>query len=183
MLQNKKICIFCASSSYINNRYIKASQKLGELLAAEKAELIFGGGTEGLMGAVARIFKLQGCRVTSIIPEKLNQKGVLFEGSDEIIITKTMNERKKIMADISDAFIALPGGFGTLEEIMEIITLKQLGYLNKPIVIFNSYGFYDNLLKLINLMHKRKFINDESLKLYFTSNNPQKIYKFIKNLF
>ena len=183
MLQNKKICIFCASSHEINIRYIKASEMLAELLANDKIELIFGGGTLGLMGAVARIFKNHNCRVTSVIPEKLNQKGVLFEESDEVIVTKTMNERKKIMADASDAFIALPGGFGTLEEILEIITLKQLGYLNKPIAVFNAHGFYNHLISQIDLLHKEKFINNDSLNLYYTSNNSQDIYNHFKKVF
>ena len=181
MLRNKKICIFCASSSEINSRYIKSSEEVAKLLAEEKTELIFGGGMHGIMGAVARVYKKNGCRITSVIPEKLNQKGVLFEGSDEVIVTKTMNKRKKKMTDLSDAFIALPGGFGTLEEILEIITLKQLGYLNKPIALLNAFGFYNHLLSQINLMLNEKFIHKESSELYFMSNNAMKIYEFLKN--
>ena len=180
MLKNKKICIFCASSSEINNRFIQTSIKLAELLSMEKTRLIFGGGDHGLMGAVARIFKKNNCHVTSIIPAKLNKKGILFENSDEVIVTETMNERKRIMAEISDSFISLPGGFGTLEEILEIITLKQLGYLNKPIAIFNVLGFYNRLLSQIDLMYKEKFIDHRSSKLYYVSRKPLEIYNFLK---
>jgi cytokinin riboside 5'-monophosphate phosphoribohydrolase len=183
MLSGKKICFFCASSDEINVKYIDSSKELARILAEEKTELIFGGGTRSIMGAVAGIYKEHKLKVTSVIPEKLNQKGILFEASDELIVTKTMSERKKIMADISDAFIALPGGFGTLEEILEIITLKQLGFIDKPIVIFNPFGFYDHLIKQIEFFEKEKFISASHRELYFVSSSPEEILNYLKTEF
>jgi len=179
-MKDKKICIFCASSSDINEKYIKTSIELASMLSLEKTELVFGGGTQGIMGEVARVYKKNHASVTSVIPEKLNQKGILFEEYDNLHVTATMNERKKIMSEISDAFIALPGGFGTLEEILEIITLKQLGFLNKPIAVLNAYGFYDFLLKQIDFLYKERFIGKNSLELFFVSKNPSEIYNFLK---
>ncbi len=180
MLNGKKICIFCSSSNKIDQIFFDAAKQIASFLTIEGTELVFGGGEIGLMGIIAKTFKNNNRKVISVIPKKLNKKGVLFEKSDQIIETETMNERKNIMANISDAFIALPGGFGTLEEILEVITLKQLGYLDKPISILNTNGFYNPLLNQLETIYTNKFADEKHRNLYFTSNNPKFIINYLK---
>lgn len=138
---NKVICVYASSSNLIDRKYFDIASQLGEAIARNGDTLLFGGGVRGLMGAAATAVHRHNGRVVGIIPEALNQKGVVYETCDELIVTKSLRERKAIMDERSDAFIALPGGFGTLEELLEIITLKQLKYHNKPIVILNFDGF------------------------------------------
>ncbi len=180
MLNGKKICIFCSSRNKIDKIYYNHAKELASLLAAQGTVLIFGGGKNGLMDVIAETFKKNKNKAISIIPKKLNKRGVLFEESDDVIVTDTMNERKKIMENISDAFIALPGGFGTLEEILEIITLKHLGYHKKPISFFNVDGFYDFLFKQLDFLYNNKFTKKKYRKSYFISDNPEAIINYIK---
>ena len=131
------ICVFASSSSSVAGVYKTAARQLGEDIARKGWGIVFGAGTQGLMGELARqARKNNGC-LTGVIPDSLNSPGIVYEECDELIATHTMRERKAIMEQRSFAFIALPGGFGTLEEILEIITLKQLGYHNKPVVLMN----------------------------------------------
>lgn len=179
MLTNKYICIFSSSSSQIDEQFFTSAAQMAKLLAEQKATLVFGGGQQGLMGETATIFKKHGARVISVIPEKLALEDVVFGDSDKMMKTKTMNERKKIMEEISDGFIALPGGFGTLEEILEIITLKQLGYHHKPIAILNTAGFYDHLIQQLEVLYQKQFAKEECKELYFISDDPGAILDYL----
>jgi uncharacterized protein (TIGR00730 family) len=169
VIMNKVICVYSSSSNSIDKSYFDLADRLGAAIASREDILLFGGGIRGLMGATASaVHRLKG-RVIGVIPEALNLKGVVYETCDELIVTKDMRERKSVMDARSDAFIALPGGFGTLEELLEIITLKQLKYHNKPIVILNINGFYDTLLRQFSVITDEHFAKQESALLYHIS--------------
>ncbi len=168
----RRICIFAASSAKLERVYTDAAHELGLLLAQAGFGLVFGGGRTGLMGACARGVKLGGGCVTGVIPEKLNRDGIAFAECDELIVTADMHERKATMERMSDAFIVLPGGIGTLEECMEVLTLNQLGYLSAPVVILNLEGFYDELLAQIQTFVTRGFMDPRYLSLFASAPTP-----------
>lgn len=170
----RRVCIFAASSATLDRVYTDAAFELGQLLAQNGLALVFGGGRTGLMGACARGVKSRGGSVTGVIPEKLNVPGIAYEGCDELLVTADMHERKATMERISGAFIALPGGMGTLEELMEVLTLNQLGYLSAPVVILNVAGFYDELLAQLHTFVARGFMDAACLSLFTGADTPQK---------
>ena len=154
----RAICVYCGSGSGLNPSYAAAAQTLGKSLAARGVGLVYGGGGLGLMGAVARSTIAHGGRVTGIIPEFLMAKESALEEVDDLIVTKDMHERKRLMFDRSDAFVALPGGIGTLEELVEQLTWSQLGRHRKPIVLANIDGFWTPFLDLLAHMKADTFI-------------------------
>lgn len=143
------ICVFCASSDHIAPRYFEEAHELGKEMARRGHQLVYGGGQVGLMGAVARAVHASGGRVIGVIPRRADWAEVTYQAADDLIYTATMRERKAIMEERADAFIALPGGIGTLEEVLEIITLRHLGYHSKPIVLLDRYGYFDPLLQML----------------------------------
>ena len=153
----KNVCIFSSSSNSLDVVYYKNAEILGELLAKSGFNVVYGGSKLGIMYRVSKAAKDNGAKVTGIMPEKLYDLGVSESFCDEFYLTKGMRERKAKLDEKSDAVIALPGGFGTLEELSEMIVQKQLCYNNKPIVILNTAGFYDYLLKFFE---RSKFIID-----------------------
>ncbi len=163
---DKVICVYSSSSNSIDQVYFDIAAELGKAIALNKDTLLFGGGMRGLMGATATAVHQNGGTVIGVIPEALNQKGVVYETCDELIVTEDMRKRKSVMDARSDAFIALPGGYGTLEELLEIITLKQLKYHNKAIVIINENGFYDDLLKQFDRIIREQYAKPENSLLY-----------------
>lgn len=169
------VCIFCASSSRIKESYFEEARRCAEFFAAKGYDLVFGGGREGLMGEAARSFKRLGRRVIAVIPHRLQINHGEFLESDELIVTETMNERKRIMVEKSDLFVALPGGFGTLEELLEVITLKQLGYINSPIIILNSNNFYNHLIKQLEALVEEHFAAPDSHELYRVVNSAEEL--------
>jgi len=177
----KYICVYSSSSSVVEREYFDAARQLGTQMAQRGMGLIFGAGVVGLMGETARAVHDSGGKVVGVIPEALNEKGIVYEKCDELIVTKGLRERKAIMDERADAFIALPGGFGTLEELLEIITLKQLRYHNKPIVILNIAGFYDGLVDVFEKIIELKFAKINSRDLYFVAGNVEKALLYIDN--
>lgn len=165
-MEIRNVCIFGASNEGIPSCYIELAEELGERLANEDIGLVFGAGRTGLMGAAARGAHKADGRLIGVIPKKLNVPGIYYEYCTERIETPTMHERKALMEEKSDAFVALSGGFGTIEELMEVITLKQLGYHRKPIVIFNKNGYYDHLIAQFERCVDEGFTNAMFLKLY-----------------
>ncbi|MEL7608991.1 MAG: TIGR00730 family Rossman fold protein [Bacillota bacterium] len=161
------ICVFAASSNAVDKKYVDLAYRLGEALAQADYGLVFGGGRIGLMGACARGVASRSGRIVGVIPEKLNRPGIAYERCDELIETRTMHERKSTMESLCAGFIALPGGFGTLEELLEVITLKQLGYHCLPIVILNYGGFYDPLIDQLDRCIGERFTNESWRGLYF----------------
>lgn len=176
---NKVICVYSSSSNSIDKIYFELASELGKAIAIKKDILLFGGGMRGLMGETATSVHEMGGKVIGVIPEALNQKGVVYETCDELIVTKDMRERKSIMDARSEAFIALPGGFGTLEELLEIITLKQLKYHNKPIVILNINHFYDYMLKQFDSIIENHFAKAESGLLYHITDDAAEALDYI----
>jgi uncharacterized protein (TIGR00730 family) len=178
---NKIICVYSSSSCNIDRLYFEVAEKLGAAIALRGDALLFGGGMIGLMGATAKAVHKHHGKVIGVIPKALNIKGVVYDYCDELIVTEGMRERKAVMDARSDAFIALPGGFGTLEEVLEIITLKQLKYHNKPVVIINTDGFYDNLLAQFREIIAQKFAKPQSKGLFYVTNDPNEALEYIDN--
>src|SRR6266481_6786788 len=136
----KRICVFCGSSLGVRPAYLKTAQRLGELLAERKIGMVFGGGCVGLMGAAAEAALAKGGEVIGVIPDSLLRREIGHRGVTKLHVVKSMHERKALMADLSDAFIALPGGYGTLEEFAEVVTWSQLGIQVKPYGLLNVKG-------------------------------------------
>lgn len=157
----KSVCVFCASSLGKDPVYGQTAFELGEILAENGIELIYGGAQVGLMGKLADGALSKKGKVTGVIPEFLKTKEIEHRGLSELILVKTMHERKALMHDRSDAFIALPGGFGTMEELFEILTWAQLNLHQKPIGILNINGYYDALIQLIDKMIEEDLLRNE----------------------
>lgn len=146
---------------------------MGRLLARRGYTLVFGGGQVGLMGEIARAVHDEGGSVLGVIPEALKEReGIAYDVADELIITRTMQERKRILFTRADGFIVLPGGFGTLEEFMEVLTLKQLGYHDKPIVVVNTDGYFEPLLSCFEYMFEEGFAHERYRSLYHVAAEP-----------
>lgn len=154
------ICVYCGSGPGTNPIYAETARTLGKALAASNIRLIYGGGGMGLMGEVAKATINAGGNVTGIIPEFLSEREHMLRDVDELIVTGDMHERKRLMFERSDAFVALPGGIGTLEELVEQLTWSQLGQHRKPIVVANIESFWDPFLELLRHMRAQQFIRD-----------------------
>ena len=178
-----KIAIYGASSSRIDENYIKVVEDFGELCANRHHSLVFGGGSSGIMGAAARGFKKANGYVHGFVPTFFFDCGykAIFYDADEITKPETMAERKTLMENECDAFVIAPGGIGTFEEFFETLTLKQLGRHNKPIVMLNAYGFYDELEAFMQTVLKKDFVTDATLKLYKSFDNAEDVLNYIEN--
>ncbi len=175
------ICIYGASSNEIDASFITATEELGSTLAKRGHALVYGGGAQGLMGAVARGFSSSGGKVIGVAPSFFNVDGVLFDKCDEFIYTDTMRERKQIMEDNADAFIVTPGGIGTFDEFFEIYTLRQLGRHTKPIVIFNINGYFDELISMLKKSVELKFMKPANLKLICVFDDSKQLADYLEN--
>ena len=167
----KRICVFCGSNAGARPSYLRATVDLGELLAARGIGLVYGGGNVGLMGALADAALAKGGEVIGVIPQSLLQRELGNTACTELRIVESMHQRKQMMADLSDAFIALPGGFGTLEEFCEMVTWSQLGIQHKPCGLLNVRGYYDPLLRLFDQAVEEKFLLPENRGLVLVSND------------
>ncbi len=161
----KKICIYCGSSKFADTKYYELATNVGRYLALNDFTVVFGGGNIGLMGAVANAALSEGGKVLGVIPHHLRDLELAHEGLTELYITQSMHERKALMAQLSDGFIALPGGYGTLEELAEVTTWSQLNYHHKPVGLLNVFGFYDHLIAWIEHAHQEKFIRGKHRQL------------------
>lgn len=171
------ICVYCASSGNIDQGYKDDAYTLGRLIAAQGWELVNGAGNEGLMAAVSDgALSVQGT-VTGVIPTFMVQAGWCHHGLTEIVQTPHMHERKQLMAEMSDACIALPGGCGTLEELMEVITWKTLGIYSKPIVILNTNGYYQPLLDMLQKAMDERFMNEKCRDAWTVASTPEQAVK------
>jgi len=158
MSRIKSICVYCGSGPGTNPAFVDTARKLGHILAENKIRLVYGGGSIGLMGALAESVIDHGGLVTGIIPDFLTGREFMFRRAQEMIVTRDMHERKRLMFEHADAFVALPGGVGTLEELVEQLTWAQLGRHKKPILIANIDRFWDPLCALLDHMRKLEFI-------------------------
>jgi uncharacterized protein (TIGR00730 family) len=176
--KHKKICVYCASSADVREEYFAATRELGRLIGQGQNTLIFGGCNVGLMGAIAKATHDNGGHVIGIIPDAMHQRGLAYE-CDEVAVTPNMHERKAAMEDRADAFIALPGGFGTLEEVTQVITLKMLQYHDKPIIFINTLGYYDEFLLFLEHCYTEKFARPIYRELYHVSPTPQDAFDYL----
>jgi len=176
-----KVCVFASSSSRINNEYAIAASKLGSLLAASEIEVVYGGGGIGLMGKLADAVMENGGKVTGVIPSFMQDEGWGHHGIEDMIVTTDMGERKKKMFGLSDGIIALPGGVGTLEELTEAITLKQLSLFDGPIVILNTLGFYNHLIDFLEHMINSHFLRFEHKEIWQIVNTPEEAVSALLN--
>jgi len=177
----KSLCVYCSSSDRLDPKYSQAATAVGREMVRRGWDLVYGGGNVGLMGTLARAVKISGGRVVGVIPEFMKAKELAFLEADEMHSVVTMRERKLMMETRADAFLALPGGWGTLEEIMEILTLRQLDVLRKPCVFFNQDGFYDELLRFFDRMIGESFNKPSNLKLFSAAKTVEEVFDQLEN--
>jgi hypothetical protein len=177
----QSVCVYCGSSPGTDPAFVDAAHRFGQIMAENGVGLVYGGGSTGLMGAVARAVVDHGGRVTGIIPDFLKAKEVAFRGAQEMIVTKDMHERKRIMFERADAFVALPGGIGTLEELVEQLTWAQLGRHRKPVLIANIKGFWDPLCALVDHMRGLDFIHSQAAFTLLTATSVDEILPLLQS--
>ena len=173
------LAVFCGSKPGNNPLFAQHAAELGELLAKHKIKLIYGGGSAGLMGIIADSAMGNGGEVKGVIPKLLLEWEVQHRGITELVISNDMHERKRIIFSLCDAALILPGGFGTLDELFEIVTWNQLTIHDKEIYILNSGGFYNHLIDHIELMKKEGFLYEEAQKRITIIDNPAELIKYI----
>ena len=173
------ICIYGASSRKLAKEYYDAAEALGALMAKQGHTLVFGGGQEGIMGAVARGAYAHGGSIIGIAPRFFDEPGVLFAECTEFIYTDTMRERKALMEEHSEAFIVLPGGIGTYEEFFEMLTLKQLGRHNKPMVMLNTRNYYGPMSAMLQNTVDEGFMSADCMKLFGVCNTPEEALDYV----
>lgn len=171
----KRVCVFCGSSFGSRPAYKEAAQRLGKAMAERGIGLVFGGGCIGLMGAVADAVLAAGGEAIGVIPDSLMRREVGHRGVSKLHVVGTMHERKALMADLSDAFIALPGGYGTLEEFFEVVTWSQLGIQQKPCGLLNVEKYWDGLLKVLDHTVDEGFVRPENSQLVLVGQNPESL--------
>lgn len=182
MSEIKNICVYCASSPQIAPVYFKAAERLGYLLAEKGINLIDGAGKVGLMGCLNNTVLAAGGTVTGVIPRFMVERGWHHSGLTQLVETETMHERKSLMARMSDAVIALPGGCGTMEELLEVITWKQLGLYLKPIVVLNIQGFYNPLIEMLEKAIGQQFMRREHESLWQVAFTPKEAVELCVSL-
>lgn len=177
----KRITVFCGSSLGNEEKFYRDAFDLGKLLAQQKIGLVYGGAKIGLMGAVADGALSSGGEVIGVLPHFLGSKEIAHDDLDELIMVESMHERKTKMHELSDGFIALPGGFGTMEELFEILTWAQLGLHKKPIGILNINGFYNELIGLIHTMVRKKFLKEINRDMLLIDTTIEGLISQMKN--
>lgn len=171
----KSVCVFCGSSPGINGAYADNAQALGRMLADTDITLVYGGGHVGLMGVVADSVLEAGGTVIGVMPRALVEREISHSGLTELHVVGSMHERKAIMAELAEGFIALPGGTGTLEEFFEVLTWAQLGEHQKPCGLLNTAGYYDPLLQFFDHMVEQRFLKEEHRALMLVEENPESL--------
>ena len=177
----KRIAVYCGSNKGVRADYAAAAEQLGTLLAREKIELVYGGGSVGLMGIVAEAALKNGGHVIGVIPKQLDIREIIHHGLPDLRIVKDMHERKAMMADLADGFIALPGGYGTFEEFFEVLAWSQLGWHTKPIGLLDIAGFYAPLLKFLDHTQAEGFIRPQHRALVLVADDAENILAQMKN--
>ena len=176
----KRIAVYCGSNAGIRPAYVAAAEELGVRLAQEKIELVYGGGAVGLMGAVANAALKAGGHVIGVIPRKLVIKEVVHEGLPDMHIVEDMHERKALMAELADGFIALPGGYGTFEEFFEVLAWGQLGWHQKPFALYDVDGFYHSLLSFLDHVTGEGFVRPQHRKLLLTGKSSEEVLRLMR---
>ena len=177
-----RICVFGASSRELRQEYYDAAFELGAEMARRGHELVFGGGTSGLMGAAARgMSSVGGAGIIGVAPRFFDEPGILYEGCTQMVFTETMSERKKTMEDMSEAFVTLPGGIGTLEEFFEALTLKQLGRHAKAMGVLNTLGYYDAMEAMLTKAVDERFFPEDGHALYAVFDDCKKLLDYVES--
>ena len=178
-----KICVFGAASNEIDPKYIELVEEFGEMMAKRGHSLVFGAGANGLMGAAARGVTKGGGKIQGVIPSFFKKENIegIYDKCDELIYTETMAQRKAKMEDLADAFVIVPGGIGTFEELFEVLTLKQLGRHNKAIVFYDIKDYYVSIEKLLEKGFEERFIRNDCRELYYYTENPTDALDYIDN--
>ncbi|MBN7769296.1 TIGR00730 family Rossman fold protein [Marinobacter daepoensis] len=176
-----KIAVFCGSSSGENPAFVEATRALGHYLAGQGVDLVYGGGNVGLMGVIADSFLEKGAKVYGVIPEYLKERELAHQGLTELSIVADMHERKASMANMADAFVALPGGAGTLEEIFEAWTWAQLGHHAKPCAFYNINGFYNLLMEMVLNMVHSGFLKPHHAEMLIHTDNAETLLSSIRS--
>ncbi len=177
----QNICVYCASSTQARPIFFEAASILGEILAENDLTLIYGGGARGLMGKIADAVLRNNGKVIGIIPTFMKNVEWDHQGITEMILTDTMHQRKEMLAQMADAVVALPGGCGTMEELLEVITWKRLGIFTEPIVICNIDNYFDPLITMLERSVKEQFMRPEHLKMWTVVNHPKEVLNAIYN--
>ena len=173
----KRVCVYCGLSSGKHPVYLEQAKILAQEMVQRNLELIYGGGSLGLMGAVAELILERGGSVIGIIPKHLRFPEMVHQGLTKLHVVNSMHERKALMADLSDAFIALPGGPGTTEEILEVLTWAQLGLHHKPCGLLNTLGYYDHLLSFLKHAVNEKFLQPEHCSMLIVEKSIPKLFE------
>ena len=176
----KKICVFCGSSMGFNPIYREKASELGRVLADNGCELLYGGGSVGLMKVIADVMMERHCKVTGTITQHLMNMHVGHEAIDEMIVVETMAERKKVLEDMADGFIVLPGGIGTMDEFFETYVLSQLRVFDKPVALFNVNHYYDGIVQFIDHIANEGFMRREHAENLIVSDDPQEMLEKMK---
>ena len=174
-----RICVFCGSSFGADPLFRRAASELGLEIASRGIELVYGGGKVGLMGTIARAAVAAGGRVVGVIPESLRDKELAFEGCTELHIVGSMHERKAMMMELAEGFIAMPGGYGTFEELFEVLTWLQLGFHAKPAGLLNAVGYYNGLLAFLDHVAESSFILPEHRTMIPVSEDPSELIELL----
>lgn len=178
---DKRVCVYCSSSSVLEDGYVQSARDFGKEIALRGYTLVYGGAHVGLMGEVSKTAKAHGARVIGVIPEHFQAHGLAYDEADELVVTENMHERKATMASLADAFVALPGGFGTLEELLEMITFKQIGYHSKPIAIMNGNSFYSALLQQFEKLFDERFAKSHARALYCVVKEASEAFDYFES--
>lgn len=174
------ICVFSSSSNAIADIYFREAEQLGKMIGKQGHTLINGGANVGLMEAITVSARNAGAKTIGIIPERLIDRSLASDNAHEVIVTEDMQNRKARMREISDAFIALPGGFGTLEEILEVMTLRQLSYHSKPVIFINTNNFFKYLFKQFEVSYQEMFAKPVYRELYYIAGNATEAMKYLQ---
>ncbi|HZH51231.1 MAG TPA: TIGR00730 family Rossman fold protein [Microvirga sp.] len=175
-----RLCVFCGSSPGRDSSYVDAARALGETLAREKIGLVYGGASVGLMGVVADAVLDGGGEVVGVMPQSLVDKEIAHKGLPDLRIVGSMHERKALMAELSDGFVALPGGLGTFEELFEVWTWAQLGYHRKPCALLNVNGFYDKLAGFLDDVVERGFVKPVHRSMLIVEEDPGRLIEVVR---
>jgi hypothetical protein len=176
----KLLCVYCGSSTNLESRYYSAAEAVGRSMVANGWGLVYGGGNVGMMGSLARAVKSEGGHVVGVIPAFMRERELAYHQADELITVESMRERKRIMEERASAFLALPGGIGTLEELAEIMTLRYINRMNKPVVVFNQDGYYDDLLRFFERMTRERFKSPGLQALYSVAADVEAVWPLLE---
>ncbi len=175
------ISVFLSSSGALKQKFYDVAAEFGKTLAQKHHNLIYGGANVGMMKTLAEHAAKYGAKITGVIPGFFDDKGLTCKFLDEVHYVKSMSERKDLIIKLSDAFVALPGGFGTLDELLEVIVLKQIDQIDAPVVILNSFGYYDKLLEQFELIYAENFAKPQFRDMQFIASEIDEVFEYLEN--